>query len=96
MKLKTPSDNSRLLATWHLTAVGWDFTQQVFCPDVTLKIAVLTGLNYMQMLSLTFLKDLLVSVHTGGCAQGSQTAAIPAGGGGNMQASLARAQGIQS
>lgn len=50
----------------------------------------------MQMLSLTFLKDLLVSVHTGGCAQGSQTAAIPAGGGGNIQASLARAQGIQS
>lgn len=52
--------------------------------------------NYMQMLSLTFLKDLLVSVHTGRCAQGSQTAAIPAGGGGNIQASLARAQGIQS
>lgn len=48
------------------------------------------------MLSLTFLKDLLVSVHTGRCAQGSQTAAIPAGGGGNIQASLARAQGIQS
>lgn len=36
----------------------------------------------MQMLSLTPLKDLLVSVHTGGCAQGAQTAAILLGAGG--------------